>query len=708
MKKIFTLFVLTLTTFDLFAQVPQKVSYQCVIRNAIGALVINQGVGMRVSILQGASNGTVVYQETFNPNPQTNSNGLVSIEIGGGTSVTGTFAAIDWSNGTYYIKTETDPVGGSNYTITGTSQILSVPYALYAKTAGNGFSGNYNDLINKPAGVSAFTNDAGYLTTISIPDQAVGDIIYFDGTKWTRLPQGTDGQILTVQSGFPVWRNIFIIPNVMPPTVFAQDASNILMNSATLNGSVNANDFSTIVNFEYGLTTSYGKSIIGIPSPITGISTTNVSALIDDLSANTIYHFRLKASNAVDLSFSNDISFTTIGAPPAATTNLATNITPMTSTLNGNIDANGFSSIVTFEYGTTMSYGSTITAAQSPVTGDSPTNISVNINGLSASTTYHFRVKAENSLGITYGNDLTFKTLGQAPTAKTQFASNLQTTSATLNATLNANRLSTVVKFEYGYTSSYGSTITAIQSPITDSLDMSVTAKISGLEINTTYHFRVIAINSLGTTYGDDATFITVPLTINDVEGNTYDVIGIDRQVWMAENLKTTNYNNGDAIQNVTEDAAWSELTTGAYCWYNNILTYNKDTYGALYNWYSVNTGLLCPTGWHVPTRDEWLKLSDYLGGGMIAGGKLKETGTSHWNSPNEGATNEVGFTALPGGKRSEGGRFMSLRDHGYWFTATIEANVFHFFQIYANSIIFADYKRTDYKSGHSIRCIRD
>lgn len=124
-----------LFTVCVFAQPPQKMSYQAVIRNASNALVTNQAVGIRISILQGSPTGTVVYQELFNPNPQTNVNGLVNIEIGGGVPIAGTFSAINWSAGPYYLKSETDPSGGTNYTIVGTSQILSVPYALYAITS---------------------------------------------------------------------------------------------------------------------------------------------------------------------------------------------------------------------------------------------------------------------------------------------------------------------------------------------------------------------------------------------------------------------------------------------------------------------------------------------------------------------------------------------------------------------------------------------
>jgi len=138
---------------------------------------------------------------------------------------------------------------------------------------------------------------------------------------------------------------------------------------------------------------------------------------------------------------------------------------------------------------------------------------------------------------------------------------------------------------------------------------------------------------------------------IKDGDGNIYTSVKIGKQVWMAENLKSTKYNNGTNIPLVTDGVAWGELSTPGYCWYNNdsvIYKYN----GAIYNWYTVNTGKLCPTGWHIPSNDEWTTLTTFLGGLDIAGGKLKETGTTHWESPNTGAANESGFTALPSGGR--------------------------------------------------------
>jgi uncharacterized protein (TIGR02145 family) len=134
MRRICTIILSVIISYTSFSQSPQKLSYQAIVRNSGGTLLQSSNVGMRISILQGSATGTAIYVET--QTPATNANGLVTIEVGSGTVITGIFATIDWSSGTYYVKTETDPSGGTTYTITGTSQLLSVPYALYARTSG--------------------------------------------------------------------------------------------------------------------------------------------------------------------------------------------------------------------------------------------------------------------------------------------------------------------------------------------------------------------------------------------------------------------------------------------------------------------------------------------------------------------------------------------------------------------------------------------
>jgi uncharacterized protein (TIGR02145 family) len=203
--------------------------------------------------------------------------------------------------------------------------------------------------------------------------------------------------------------------------------------------------------------------------------------------------------------------------------------------------------------------------------------------------------------------------------------------------------------------------------------------------------------------------------TISDIDGNVYKTITIGNQVWMKENLKTTKYNDGKAIPLVKDDMVWKELTTPAFCWNYNDETANKNKYGALYNWYTVNTNKLCPRGWHVPTNAEWTILTTYLGGESVAGGKLKETGITHWESPNTGATNEKGFTALPGGSRNYAGAFnytgsnvIFFRSNGCWWSSTGLSDFNAYYRRLYNSLSEVYSSLSVKQFGYSIRCMKD
>jgi len=201
---------------------------------------------------------------------------------------------------------------------------------------------------------------------------------------------------------------------------------------------------------------------------------------------------------------------------------------------------------------------------------------------------------------------------------------------------------------------------------------------------------------------------IVTGIKVKDIDGNIYGTVTIGTQTWMVENLKTTSYNDGTTIPLVTDNTVWSNSTTPAYCWYNNDEATYGNTYGALYNWYVVETGNVCPTGWHVPTDAEWTILTDYLGGTSVAGGKLKDTGTTHWTSPNTGATNETGFTALPGGCRGSGGSFDDVGRFGYWWSSTEISSTNAWFRVV--NYLFATIVRSNYNKefGFSVRCLRD
>jgi uncharacterized protein (TIGR02145 family) len=490
------------------------------------------------------------------------------------------------------------------------------------------------------------------------------------------------------------------------PSASTHDATYIEINSAYLNGTVNANYYSTTVSFDFGETTSY-SSTIPSPNPIIGGTDNLVYVSLTGLKENTIYHYRIKAVNLLGTTYGNDLSFKTLGLPPTAKSEKATNQTFNGAILNGKVNANYFSTVATFEYGTTDTYGSIIDASQNPIIGHEEEPISVSITGLSPGTVYHYRVKAVNSLGTTFGGNITFTTLGGLPVATIQKATNITTTSAVLHGTVNANYLTATVHFEYGTTNNYGSSILAVPSNVTGFSSTDVSQSISGLAPLTTYHYRIKSENSFGIIYSNDMTVNTTGM-VNDIDGNTYNAILIGTQVWMQENLKTTKFNDGIAIPLVTSNTSWASLTTPGYSWYNNDASTYKSTYGALYNWYVISTGKLCPSGWHVPTDAEWTTLTTYLGGESVAGGKLKEASLIHWITPNAGATNETGFTALPGGNRDNSGPFSYLGSYGYWWSSTEYTSSDALLRMMYYSISEVGRGGDSRGDGFSVRCIQD
>jgi uncharacterized protein (TIGR02145 family) len=496
------------------------------------------------------------------------------------------------------------------------------------------------------------------------------------------------------------------------PALASQNATNITVNSATLNGSVNPNLLATTVTFEYGTSLEYGNSIpLSEQLSVDGESH-NVAVDITGLTPGTVYNFRIKAINSIGTSVSANQTFTTAGQKPAATTLTIKDVTQNSVTLSAMVNANLLPTQVSFEWGTTSAYGNTLTPTpNNNLTGSSNTNILLSLTGLQKGTIYHYRVKAVNELGTTYGQDVQFTTLAE-PVVSTLFISSGTTS----------------IISGYSITNDFGSEITEkgiywSQYPSpgligNDGNKISYTGtenkfnlNITGLSPNSTYYVRAYAKNSVGIGFGEDIIFRTYTGSVSDTEGNTYFTVTIGTQVWMAENLKSKKFLNGDPIETTTDDI--HSALNPEYQWAYNNNESNVAVYGRLYTWYTANdTRNICPTGWHVPSTSELSALVSYLGGYLTSAGNLKEAGTNHWESPNVGATNNTGFTGLPGGYRADVGTFIGLSTFGMWWTTgsfILDQEVYgNSFSIHSSSVTMGYGGGSLKAHALSVRCIKD
>ncbi|MBS1977757.1 MAG: fibrobacter succinogenes major paralogous domain-containing protein [Bacteroidetes bacterium] len=227
-------------------------------------------------------------------------------------------------------------------------------------------------------------------------------------------------------------------------------------------------------------------------------------------------------------------------------------------------------------------------------------------------------------------------------------------------------------------------------------------SSLTGLQPNKDYYLRAYAVTPKGTSYGNSVAFSTL---VTDNDGNVYHTVTIGIQIWMTENLRVTQLTDGTPIPEIKENKDWGFADFGL-CWYENDAPRYKNPYGALYDWNLVATGKLCPTGWHVPTDNDWTLLTNFLGGESGAGDKLKERGADHWLTFNE-ASNSSGFTAIPGGSRGFDGSFNSLGDGGGWWSSTPDGGNRSWgrFMASGSSSVF----RTSFQrmNGFSVRCIK-
>jgi uncharacterized protein (TIGR02145 family) len=468
----------------------------------------------------------------------------------------------------------------------------------------------------------------------------------------------------------------------------------------------------------------------GTTSTGTGTSTT-----ISGLPAGTAYTFTVTNASGCISSASGSIAIGAQPTAPSATTSAATSISSTTATLNGTVNANGASTTVTFLYGETSSYGSTSTASQSPVSGSSNTSVSAGITGLKPNTEYHYQVVAENCKGQKPGSDQQFTT-----TSGCSDAYETNNTIATANTTAfsslgSSNYTNTIYgtidlpsDIDYYRLNIATAGIITINS-YSPGADRDITLyDANGEQITYSGHGYRESIFYPVTTTGYYYIKVSVGVhscLIYNLEVNwgpgantgaftdyrdnkVYQWVYIGTQFWMAENLNVGTRINGS--QDQTDNG-----TIQKYC-YNDSES-NCTTYGGLYQWdemmqystYETATGV-CPEFWHVPSDAEWTILTTHLGGIDVAGGKMKEAGTMHWTSPNEPpATNESGFTGLPGSYRSQStGLFVNFGTYALFWSST-EYNTTTAWGRGLYNLDGTVYVYS-YPKGHgfSVRCIKD
>jgi uncharacterized protein (TIGR02145 family) len=337
------------------------------------------------------------------------------------------------------------------------------------------------------------------------------------------------------------------------------------------------------------------------------------------------------------------------------------------------------------------------------------------IENLQAGVTYHVRAYATNAVGIAYGADSTFTTLSEPvpPVIRNGKVSIKNSNTVLVTAEVVSDGGDPISARGVVWSLTTNPKVDLVTKTDEPGTTGAFSSLITGLSKSVKYYLRTYATNSKGTSYGPETTISIVidepgPL-VTDVDGNHYQTVYIGDQLWMAENLKTRHFNDGSSMpSDALSSAAWLLLTTPALCYYDNDELNNKNIYGPLYNWYAVaDERELCPTGWHIPSNDEWEVLREYLGGESFAGGKMKDIVSGLWSPPNTGADNSSGFTALPGGDRDDGA-FGSIHDGTGWWSSTEvnEEDAWSHYLYYSSQSFFPS---PDGKvSGCSIRCMKN
>jgi len=422
----------------------------------------------------------------------------------------------------------------------------------------------------------------------------------------------------------------------------------------------------------------------------------------------------------IPISTIDSITYTVnpLGSPATVTTQAISGLTTTSAECGGNVSDEGDSPVtqrgVCFRTSPNPTISNSIT-----VDGAGAGSFTSELMGLIPNTTYYVRAYAVNSAGISYGNEVSFNTISGIVAMSTTAASNVDFHSVVTGGNITSDGGDDIYVRGICWSTSPNPT-TNDDYDASGSGIGSFSVTLTGLLAGTVYYARAYAMNSTGIYYGNEVNFITSAYFISgggvsDISGNSYSTIVMGNgQEWMAENLRATNYANGDPIPNVTDGNSWYGLTSGAWSHYENNVSHDV-VFGKLYIGYTVEDSRgLCPLGWHVPNEDEHDALIVYLGGIEVAGARMKSTGelasgNGLWSGMNEGATNESGFSGHPGGTRSSdpNASFMAMGQVGWWWLSTLSDGL-QAFLLQNNSTSSTVQEGVPLSLGCYVRCLKD
>jgi uncharacterized protein (TIGR02145 family) len=759
MKKITLTLVLTMAITLVMSQ-PTAFKYQTVVRDAGGGIISNQNVSFRISIVQDSVNGTAIYTEDHNTT--TNGFGLANMAIGNGTLVLGTFDAIDWNLGDNFLEISCDLAGGSNFVLMGTSQLLSVPYAFIsgranALTLTDANGKKYDITVDGQGNLTAFTCGTSIVSDF---EGNVYNTILIGNQCWMkenlRTTKYKDGTPIPNVTSSETWSNLTSDAYVW----YDNDINWKYKYGALYNGYSatkqnglcpagwhvpSINEWKELRDFIGGVELPHGnklRSCRQVDSPLGGDCNTSIHPRWEYYSTTSYgtddYGFSATAGGTRN----NYGSFSGIGYHGVWFTSavgfyeIQVQILTYSGSMFFNLNAKQQGSSVRClkDAVPSAAFISWPNSGIAPLTVyflDESTQIPTNWQwdfGDGGTSTLQDPVYIYQNAGCytvqltvsnSYGSDSEIKTAhihaGGLPVAAFTGEPTVGAAPLTVNFTDQSENNPTSWQWSFGD----GGTGTQ-QNPLHTYQNIG------------SYTVQLTVTNSYGSDQEIKTNYINVTSgipcpgmpTVTDIDGNVYNTVLIGDQCWMKENLKTTLYNDGTPIPNVTNSATWSNLTSGAYVWYNNDINW-KPKYGALYNWYAgVDAKGLCPTGWHVPTHNEWTMLTDHIGGsGSANGNTLKscrqvasplggDCSTSEhprWDQHNyQYGTDDFGFSGLPGGCRYDGGSFIEIGSMGLWWSSveSTSNSAWVRYLSYENPFVWVyDFYK---QNGLSVRCIRD